>query len=254
MKSIFKKAIQSILVSVFLVTLFFIGLSYVPYNAYTYKLTKGDTEIIFQEMVHFGDSHYYNIVNMDIHYFKSSGYVYMYEMIQVENDNDKKEMIDFIGLEPEVFSNLAKITNLDSQHNHMFLVDKESVNADITAKELVENFKAEKLEKNDVIKGSSITLNTALTKLNFNNDISISISRNLMKLGLFINEKFDITPEGFSKVIISNRNDKLIEYIDNSENKKIYVQYGKLHWKDFESKMLEKGYTVEKIDTKIVFK
>ena len=249
---ILRNILKSIIISAITIALLFTVLTQIPYTVNTYKFTKNNQEIIFQEMVHFGDRVYYSSVNFDIHYYKNKDYVYMYEMINVESEEDKEEMISLLGLQPETFANIANATKLDSQHNHMYQVTDKDVNADITSSQLISNFKESNIEKNEFIIKSNDYINSVFSKMTDSN-FGMILSKNIMKLGLFINSAFNINKE-LSNVIIDQRNDVLIENIKEHSENNIYVQYGQMHYKDFSEKMINLGYKVEKINNRTVFK
>lgn len=249
-----KKIITAILIAIITMSALFISLSLITYKVNSYQFTKDNKTIIFQEMVHFGEDSYFKEVNKDIDYYKSLGYIYFYEMIKVESDNDKKEMITNLGLSEDIFTIISLSTKLESQHNYMKTTDKD-INADITAKQLNDNFSKLTLNNNDssLRKANDIIIDT-FSKLTFDNHISTIISKNIMKLGLYVNKVINIQDVNLNKVIIKQRNDVLIKMINSSKEESIYVQYGQLHYKDFESKMLASGYDVKLLDSKSVFK
>jgi len=194
MFNIFSKIIKSITVIIFTLTLFFLLLSQIGYKVNTYKLTNNESSkiIIFQEMVHFGDSAYYNSVNKDIDNYKKENFTLLYEEIKVENSDDKKEMVKNLGLDIDLFSKIALSTGLDSQHNYMTSITDKDINADITAKQLNDNFKNINNRNESDINIANNIISNLLNNVDLNNKITNFISKNIMKLGLFINSYFNI--------------------------------------------------------------
>lgn len=247
-----KKIIGAVLIAIITMSALFISLSLITYKVNTYKFTNNSKTIIFQEMVHFGEDSYFMSVNEDITNYKNKDYVYFYELINVESEEDKALMISNLGLTENVFKTIADSTKLDSQHNHMN-IKNEDVNADITAKQLNDNFSKENHDNKVLVEANKI-VNDVFSKFSFDSQLSTFISRNIMKLGLIINKYFSVQDPTVNKVIIEQRNDVLLSMIKESSNDKIYVQYGQLHFNDFSDKMLSAGYTFEIIDSKAVFK
>lgn len=247
-----KKLITAVLIAIITMSALFISLSLITYKVNSYQFTNNSKTIIFQEMVHFGEDKYFNEVNDDIENYKALGFVYYYEMIKVESDNDKKDMIKNLGLSEDIFKTIALSTKLESQHNYM-ITDNNDVNADITASKLNESFN-KKSHNNETLINANKIVNQVFSKVNFDSNISTIISKNIMKLGLFINKYVNIQDEVITNVIIEERNDNLISIIEASDDDLIYVQYGQLHYEDFKNKMLSLGYEVKNIDSKAVFK
>lgn len=247
-----KKLLTGIIVSILTMSALFVSLSFITYKVNTYKLTKDNKTIIFQEMVHFGSDEYFKEINTEIAKYKGDNYKYYYELIKVESEEDKKEMINNLGLSENIFATISKSTKLESQHSYMNIRD-EDINADITAKQLNDNFKKVNHNNSTLIEANKL-VNNVFSKVNFESELSTIVSKNIMKLGLFINDYFNIQDESLTKVIIEQRNDVLISMIKNNGDNKIYVQYGKLHFKDFSNKMEANGYEIKLIDSKEVFK
>lgn len=253
MFNIFRIITKTITIFLVSLTLLLFLLSQIGYNVKTYKLTNTENKvIIFQEMVHMGEPSYYNSVNKDIDNYRKENYSILYENIKVESQEDKELMIKNIGLDLDLFSKIALSTGLSGQHNHMQSITNDDINADITAKQLNANFKS---LNNDALKFDKVNniLSNLLSNVNLNSEITNFISKNIMKLGLIINSNLNIQDPTVDLVIIKQRNDVLIDYI-NKTNGNLYVQYGQLHFKDFENKMIAEGWVVEIIESKEVFK
>jgi len=83
-----KKIIGAVLIAIITMSALFISLSIITYKVNSYKFTNSNKTVIFQEMVHFGEDSYFKLVNEDIANYKSKDYVYFYELINVESEEE----------------------------------------------------------------------------------------------------------------------------------------------------------------------
>lgn len=242
--------IKKILLFILLSTLsLFLLAAVLPYKVNTYKLTNSNQEIIFQEMVHVGDSEYYEKVNKIISEYKLNGYVFYYELIKLNNKEEQEEMNKLINVDKDFFEQLLNNSQLDVQHNHMNIINDNDINADVDSKKLITMLtNYNKDNKVNKIEVSSNVIDNVLSVV----DTPV-LTKAFLRLGLRVNNIFNLDPSGVSEVIIKQRNDILISKIYNNKDSKIVVQYGQFHYKDFEQQMKKQGFKSEIINTVTVF-
>lgn len=214
----------------------------VPISMKEYKLENNNKEIIFQEMVHIGETSFYKDVEERLKNYRKEGYIYAYEQVKVSNINEAEDLADLTGLGVDMYDMISKSAGLDNQKNHMGHIKESDINADISAAELIllikkyktDNPHIENMEMNVDIKDS---LNSLKESGDFTKVIIKAAIRGMLKITL---ESEENMAEGLlNDVILKERDQVMFDIISNIDSDKIVIHYGALHFKGFFEKLKE---------------
>lgn len=227
-----------------------------------YLFTKGDRRITFQEMIHVAGEDLYKNINNDIKEFLNTyenGKIYL-EGIHGDNKYlhlNNKKMMGIFGIKEPVdntvlflkkyYYNLAYITGLEVQQENNYLnniANDKRVKADITHEELWGLIKdlPESKKKTDILlenkkeieKAKGSKLLCWITKKVLR---SAALSRN--SWGSF---KKTEALQLFHKVILNERNKVLLDMLNTSSDKDIFVTYGAAHFEEIKENLISQGY------------
>ena len=212
-----------------------------PLKMHEYTLSNGKQTIIFQEMVHIGETSFYEKVDQNLKNYRKEGYVYAYEQVSVNTKEDAEKLTELTGLSVDTYGLLAGYLQLDNQKNHMSHVTPEDINADMSASELIELIETYQKENPDVAE-LDMNIETALNDLKEGSDTGKSIIKALMRgmLKLARTNSIDLEDGLLKNVILKKRDQKLFEIITNLEAEKVVIHYGALHFEGFFQKLKEK--------------
>ncbi len=256
-------------VSVFLSVILLLGGGFMyyqndihPSKMPLYTLSNGEKTIKFQAMSHIGRKSFYRKVELDISRAKTAGYVLFYEWVRPGTEANKAifDAALWVQITPELYESFSKLYWVDMQENEDFLGIKNNLdfNIDLSIDEIVElylkKFPSKKNEikqlqendsilshfwKEDITQDSSNLTMELLKRLSEKDDKQLLVLRYVNKSMLnfiikheglrnFIIEKIG-KPDIFS-VILDDRNVHIVEEIEKSEHKKIFIIYGLMHF------------------------
>lgn len=211
----------------------------------TYHLTNWTKNIVFQWMIHIWDPKFYEKVESEISKYKEIWYVYYFEWVrpsEIEWNNEKFDKALWIEFTDDLYSNVSKIYWLVSQDNNKFLwlVNDKDYNVDISLDDIIAEYekipKEDKPEEKEAVKINDKIIEE-LSSLKWN-ELKLLIELNRWILNFML--KNDTILETLSsnfwnpalfQVILHKRNENLVDYINSSEDKNIYITYWLLHFK-----------------------
>lgn len=225
---------------ILLLTILIISVVYIsiflstPLKMKEYTLTNGQQTIVFQEMVHIGETDFYKQVEENLKHYRLDGYIYAYEQVRISNMEEAKELTELTGLGIDTYGIISEQLGLDNQKNHMGHITENDINADMSAGDLIVLMKNYKNE-NPHVEEMSVDIEDSLKSLKEAGSMTKSIVKGTMRGMLKIASKGEVNMgEGLLQdVILKERDQKMFDIISNIEANKIVVHYGALHFKGF---------------------
>ncbi|MCD5380867.1 hypothetical protein LR004_02970 [Candidatus Gracilibacteria bacterium] len=218
----------------------------------TYYLSNGDKEIIFQAMSHIGSNNFYQTIQENLREKKKTGYVYYYEGVRPGTDENMDKFNSAIGIEfdKDLYKNFSKLYGVVHQDNSIYLglENNKDYNIDLSIDEIIkyyENDTSKDLPQNKLMEGMNnsevIDINSEIIKtLSSLNEKELSILRYINKgiLNFMIGSEGtqnlvmnNFTNQKLFSIILDKRNEVLSDKIITSNDKKIFITYGLLHFK-----------------------
>jgi len=222
-----------------------------PYTLKTYTLSNGDKEVVFQSMMHLAKEDFYKEVKTEIKEYKNDNYTILIEWVTLK---DKKNLEKFQNLMwfnfgSNTYKQLANWMWLKEQDTMDLIGWKENLdnvkvkNADVSIDDLVSVYEKttgkqlETYEQKQPVKVDMKPLldltDKALTlfwkeALKTVRVAWLNLSR-FDTLQSFISSK--VMKDGAMETILEFRNDNIVKVIGSETNKKLYLNYGALHFK-----------------------
>lgn len=243
-----KNTIKSFLknLGILLLTVLVIFITYIsifvstPLKMKEYTLTNGKQTIVFQEMVHIGETSFYNQIEENLENYRKEGYIYAYEQVRVLNMDEAKDLTDLTGLGVDTYGIISENLGLDNQKNHMGHIKENDINADMSATDLIALMKKYKTEKPHV-EDMNVNIEDSLNSLKEANDFTKVMIKAAMRGMLKIASEGEVNMEEslLQDVILEERDQRMFDIISNIESNKIIVHYGALHFKGFFERLKE---------------
>lgn len=237
-----------------------------PAKMPVYTLTNGQKTIVFHGMSHIGTQNFYNQVQESIKKYKEDWYVYYFEWVRPgsEANHEAFDKALWVKFDEKTYENMSKLYGLVNQNNQLFLwqVNDLDFNVDISIDDVMakyENIKSEAwistrnykapLDAWELIGNELSKLNPReLTVLRYINKSFINMIVKSQWLQQSIQDNFS-NKELFA-VILDERNKVIADKIITSEDTKIIMTYGLLHfeWIFQILKQHDIKWRIEKID------
>jgi len=243
-----KFSLSSIILILLFLSFWYYQNSFYPATMTQYTISNWEKIVIFQEMTHIGSSTFYQKVKENLTNYKKQWYVYFFEWVKswTKQNSDKFNNAMWINFDKDLYKNFSKLYWVIFQDNTIYynLVNNLDFNIDVSIDYIVNEY-----EKNIKLKKNSIPNNK---KQIINPNIEIIklldlLNEKQLKVLIFINKSIlntlikndwalDFISNNYSNqellnIILDWRNKILTQEIINSEYKKIYVTYWKLHFK-----------------------
>ena len=202
---------------------------FTPFKVNTWKLTNGEKEIIFQEMAHSGDVGYFTNVYDNMTKYVDNGYVYYKEGF-IRSDYKSDKVMEFFAYryascDKKKFE-LEKQSLFDSIY---FRQTRKSITVDMKTSELVKNVRMKDIKRKKEY-------------------FCLMLNKNMYNVKLHLMRP----DESLERVALKPRDKNLADYILNSEDKKIYVMYGKFHFDGVYEILKNNGFKKELINKESV--
>ncbi|MDD2907950.1 MAG: hypothetical protein PHH98_04885 [Candidatus Gracilibacteria bacterium] len=249
------------------------GLTYLSNEIYKakmpeYTISNGEKTVKFQAMVHIGSESFYNQVKENLKKYKEEGGVYFFEGVKPGTQENMSAFNDAIGIEfdTDLYENFSKLYGVTFQDTESFLgiVNDLDFNVDVDIDEIIRLYKEKNtIEENNKpysppIDANKEILNT-LSNLN-ERELKILVYLNQAILNLIIGSDSlqGTLSENFNNknlfdVILNGRNKVIVDEIQKSEYKKIYITYGLLHFKGVLAGLQEQDPRWQIIETKYLY-
>ncbi|MDD3793751.1 MAG: hypothetical protein PHI37_02980 [Candidatus Gracilibacteria bacterium] len=240
-------------VSIFLIIIvsFFSITSYLLNEVYKakmpeYTISNGEKIVKFQAMVHIGSQNFYDNIENNIREFKKNGGVLFFEGVKpgTEENMEKFNQAMGINFDEDLYKNFSKLYGVTFQDNNQFLgLENElDFNIDLSVDDIIKLYKEKNIENNKQKNyGVPIDANKEIldTLSNLNEkELKILVYLNQAILNMIIGSEStqgflsdNFTNKELFEVILDERNKILVNEIQKSEYKKIYITYGLLHFK-----------------------
>lgn len=211
-----------------------------PLKMKEYTLTNGKQTIIFQEMVHIGETDYYKQVEENLKQYRLDGYVYAYEQVRVSTQEEATQLMELTGLGVDTYGIISEHLGLDNQKNHMGHIQEGDINADMSAADLIVLMKDYKV-KNPHVEDMDANIEESLNSIKDSSDFAKKVIKAAMRGMLKIASEGNVNiGEGLLQdVILKERDQKMFDIISNIQSDKIVVHYGALHFRGFFEKLKE---------------
>lgn len=237
-----------------------------PVKMPIYQITNGNKKVVFQAMSHIWTPNFYENVKNNIITFKKLGYVLYFEWVKPWSVTNQKAFDRALGikLDSKTYENMSKLYGLTNQDNSKFLwlINDLDYNIDITIDDIMEKYSKEKLI-------SGVQNRTYTQPIDITTEIINELSQireNELKVLRYINKSFinviiksenlqtaiqsAFTDKELFHVILDKRNEVLSKKIIESQDTKIIITYGLLHfqWVFELLKQNDIKWRIEKID------
>lgn len=252
-------------ISVFILVITCLFGSFVYYENYyepallpEFTLSNWTKTIVFQWMAHIWSDIFYNKIKANIIKNKKDWFVLFYEWVKAwSNENSKKfDQLIWFEFNKKTYTNLSKMYWLKAQNNNDFLnlVNNKDYNVDISMDEIIKKYekkfwKINSLKPNNVLTNSPIKVDDLVneTLANINpRELSFLIQINRSVMNFIIkneNIRDTIMAQSWQKdifwIILNDRNQIIIDSINNSSNNKIHILYWLMHfnwvWSELQS-------------------
>lgn len=217
-----------------------------PATMSEYTISNWSKIVVFQEMSHIWAESFYIKVKENLTEYKKQWYVYFYEWVKPWNNinTNKFNKAIWIDFNKDLYKNFSKLYGVTSQDNSIYynLINNLDFNIDVDIDYIISKYeqkltktKTPKIEKEIVDINEKII--ETLSQLN-GKQLSILVFINKAILNALI--KSDSAQELISNnfwnvellnIILDWRNEVLTKEIQNTDYKKIYITYWKLHFK-----------------------
>lgn len=240
-------------VSIFLIIIvsFFSITSYLLNEVYKakmpeYTISNWEKIVKFQAMVHIWSQNFYDNIENNIREFKKNWWVLFFEWVKpgTEENMEKFNQAMWINFDEDLYKNFSKLYWVTFQDNNQFLwLENElDFNIDLSVDDIIKLYKEKNIENNKQknywvpIDANKEILDT-LSNLN-EKELKILVYLNQAILNMiiwsestqwFLSDNF--TNKELFEVILDERNKILVNEIQKSEYKKIYITYWLLHFK-----------------------
>jgi hypothetical protein len=242
--------ISIILTVIFLFYIFNLGKT--PLQMKEYELSNGKQTIIFQEMVHIGESDFYEKLKERVRKYKDNGYVLAYEQVKIYTKEEALELQRLTGITVDLYGEMGKVLKVDNQSNHMDFITEKDINADLSGSELISLLKKHKKdnpqEKEDINSIFNYVKETELS--DYNKNIAKILLRAILKIASDNADTFMEKGTYVQKVILSERDNALFNKVSEIKSNKILIHYGKFHYKGFLTKLKNKDSNWKVVTTK----
>lgn len=233
-----------------------------------YTISNWEKTVKFQAMVHIGSESFYNQVKENLKKYKEEGWVYFFEWVKPWTQENMSAFNDAIWIEfdTDLYENFSKLYWVTFQDTESFLwiVNDLDFNVDVDIDEIIRLYKEKNtIEENNKpysppIDANKEILNT-LSNLN-ERELKILVYLNQAILNLIIwSDSLQWTlSENFNNknlfdVILNWRNKVIVDEIQKSEYKKIYITYWLLHFKWVLAWLQEQDPRWQIIETKYLY-
>lgn len=212
----------------------------------SYTLSDWEKTLVFQTMSHIGSQNFYSkIINQIIHY-KSLGYVYFYEWVRPWSQENSQAFSEAIGVQfdENTYKSLSKLYWLEFQDQNEFLglVNDEDYNIDISIDDIMEQYHQSSHPK-DLLK----------SVIDWPIDVEQLVQQQIWNLNpkallifQYINKSFinailkskstqqtlqdKLANQALFDVILHQRDKFIAQAILSTDEKKIFLTYGELHF------------------------
>ncbi len=236
-----------------LVAFYIFNLGKTPLEMNEYKISNGQKTIVFQEMIHIGTTNFYEELKDRTAKYKEEGYTLAYEQVLIESKEEAIKLQELTGITTDIYGEMGKILAVDNQSNHMDFITHEDVNADLKASELIfllEDYKNKNPSKEDNNVGETFKKLEGLDLGENSKNVVKILLRAVLKVAGDNSEKFIDEGTSMQKIILSSRDQVLFDKVENIENDKILIHYGKFHFIGFLKKLKESNNSWKVIETK----
>lgn len=225
------KLIREIIAGIFIVS--FLYALFAPLQMTRYTLTDGQHTIVFQSMIHIAHPEFYKAIESDAKYYTDNGYTFLYEGITAgKHDRDNKANIPSYDM-------ISYMYGLDSQATNSYFLtvhNLHGIGADVDSDWILTEFK-----NHDIKVGveKPMTQQELIVEKNFidvHHKLIIAVGLPLMRLSdrfasvMEYYREATNTHSPMMEVILVDRNKVLYNYIANTSNDKIYINYGSAHF------------------------
>jgi hypothetical protein len=262
-KTIFKiLSLLSITFSV-IVIFYIFNLGKTPLKMNEYTLSNGEKTIIFQEMVHIGETSYYETINEKLLDYRNKGFKFAYEQVNIKSNEETEELKELTGITVDIYGKIGNVLALDSQKSHMNMILEEDLNADVTGAELIsllkthkeKNKKEGKKEETEDI-GESLRFIENLGNLSdYQKNIVKLMFRAILKVAGDNSEMFMEEGTYIQKVILESRDQALFDKVKKLNADKLVIHYGKFHYKGFFDRLQKEdsNWKIKKVEEIVAF-
>lgn len=228
-----------------------------------YTLTNGEKILVFQGMSHIGTENFYKQVADTISKHKKEGFVLFYEWVRPgseENTTRFNELL-WVQFDADLYENFSKLYGLTHQDNTLFLwlENDKDYNIDLSLDTIVEiynqRFPDATPPQREVLQASQ-EITKVLTSLN-DRQLAILVYLNQAIVSTIIKSEWlresllEVSGNAnVFEVILEDRNMFLVDAIEQSDEEKIIVIYGLMHfrWVYEELKRRDPKWTIQKTD------
>lgn len=239
-----------------------------------YILKSDEKTLVFQGMSHVASEAFYQEVREDIRKAKENNYVLFFEGVRPGSKKNKEKFDQalWVSLTPETYEILANLYGVVSQDNESFLgiENNKDFNVDLDINQIVEIYEAKTSEnpkEESMTQSGSQQENTTIYNID---DTALKSLEDLNPRELFIMRYFNqsimnfmikhasvrdfvlslVGKEDIFSVILDERNKHLAKEIINSEETKIFIIYGLMHFEWVYEILLQSWENWEIISTK----
>jgi len=216
-----------------------------PATLSLYTLTNGEKTVQFQEMSHIAAPNFFALVKNRLTQARNAGWSIFYEGVRASDPKTEKEFQKELGfqLDASTYDKIATRLGLLSQNNEIIGVDEsKDLNVDLTLEEILKRTRSKNasgnMEKN-LATQEPVSLDDILPTLptdmtDRQNQFLEYAFRAMLNATVWEASNAALL-ESFGKeaildTILNDRNKVIVDAINKSENKKIYVTYGALHF------------------------
>lgn len=217
----------------------------------THYLSNWDKTVIFQWMSHIWSEQFYKNVQTNLWEKKQDWYVYYYEWVRPWSQENMDNFDDaiWIQFDENLYKNFSKLYWVIHQDNSIYLnlVNNKDYNIDLSIDEIMEYYselnkktgnisETNDLSKNQETIDINATIIETLTSLN-DKELSILryINKGILNFIIWSESTQNLVMDNFANkqlfsIILDKRNEVLSSEIINSDDKKIFITYGLLHF------------------------
>jgi len=221
-----------------------------PAKMMEYTIRNWDKTVVFQEMSHIWAKSFYEEVKDNLISYKKDSFVYFFEWVRPgkKENVEKFDQAMWINFDENLYKNFSKIYWVDFQDNsiYLWLINDLDFNIDVSIDWIVEEYEKnnkseQKVENKEIQEDKEIIdINSKII------DTLSQLNEKELKILVFINKAIlntliksdsaqELITNNFANkqlfdVILNWRNRILTKEIIESEYKKIYITYWKLHF------------------------
>ena len=244
---LWKASLFILFIILLILWLSYLSNSIFPATMPEYTITNWVKTVKFQAMSHIATQKFYNNVKSNLIKYKKEWWVYFYEWVKpgTKENTEKFNNAIWVKFDKNLYANFSKLYWVTNQDNREFLwlVNNLDFNVDINIDEIVKLYEQKILTKKSTEYKNKVPLDVnkviieTLSNLN-EKEVKILVYINQAILNFiisndttknFLTDKF--SNKDLFDVILWERNKVIVNAIDKSKYKKIYMTYWLLHFK-----------------------